>query len=232
MRSNHLSVVLFSLVALPLVACGGDDDGGGKVVIPDAKVFMDAPPPPPPCLLESSYPAFTLPSQGRATNDWIRVGTSGPLQGVTYFGITIILDDPGLTDVTFIVPKPGVGWDLDVPYAFVTDPNATQAEAISFAGENDAAGNPTRTLWPSNGTITFSEIGQNQGDNVTVTVSATNYREVDDDGNDVPNGCTTSFGGITMNLTQATTVALAPFLSKAKVDAREAAKAERVTVKR
>lgn len=43
MRSNYLSAVLFSLVALPLVACGGDDDGGG-VIVPDAKVFMDAAP--------------------------------------------------------------------------------------------------------------------------------------------------------------------------------------------
>ena len=44
MRSNYLSAVLFSFVALPLVACGGDDDGGGMVIVPDAKVFMDAAP--------------------------------------------------------------------------------------------------------------------------------------------------------------------------------------------
>lgn len=44
MRSNYLSAVLFSLVALPLIACGGDDDGGGGVIVPDAKVFMDAAP--------------------------------------------------------------------------------------------------------------------------------------------------------------------------------------------
>lgn len=44
MHSNYLSAVLCSLLALPLVACGGDDNGGGMVNVPDAKVFMDAAP--------------------------------------------------------------------------------------------------------------------------------------------------------------------------------------------
>lgn len=210
MRLNHLSVVLFSALSLPLIACGGDDDGGGGVVVPDAKVFMDAPPVQgPACLFPASIPAFTLPESGAPPSmSWIRKGTSGALNGVTYFGITIGLDADGKMEVDFLVPRPTDGFKTNTPYAFSTDPKAMGLPpALAIASDNiDAQGNPYRTLWASSGTLTFTAVGQTQGDAINATISTTNLREIDDNGADVAGGCMTSFAGITLNLQQSTTI--------------------------
>jgi hypothetical protein len=209
MRLIRSSVVLTTLLAVPLVACGGDD--GGKVIVPDAKVFMDAPPDTMlPCAVPMTLPGGSLGSDAmRQSANWIRKNMAGT---VTFFGVTIPLDQAQTNLVTLVAIKQGASWTTNQAITFDPDPNSSAGQAFAFIDENYNQTSMTsdRTYWASTGTITFTEIAQTAGAKITFNTAAANFREVDDNGADVAGGCTSMLGALTAYLTQMTAVAFQP----------------------
>lgn len=211
MRSNYLSAVMFSLLALPLVACGGDD-GGGTVIVPDAKVFMDAPPDnTAPCTAPATIPALRIGMEGMPISaNWI---VDDQQLGGVIFRIASYLPNDMENAMIIIIPRPEEGFD-PIEYPFDPDPNSTALSAFAFmqANINQQTMMAERILWASSGSMTFSQIGSAQGAAITGVISMTNFREVDPDANfaDVPGGCTSSLTSLNFYGTQMTGVGFAP----------------------
>ena len=199
---------ILPVALLSLVACGGDDKPTVTVKV-DAKVFQDAPPPPPCGVDAAGFGTLSLGSTAMpVTGDWIDLpadNMTGPYMGKTTFvlagnlpGSTMTLRDP----LIIIVPKGNAGF----PTGAVTldpDPNSTTPAAYGYIlGDFDTGTNEFVNLyWPSTGSITITAISEADGGAITGSVSAINFREVDDSG-DVAGGCTTKIGGLNFTLKQ------------------------------
>ena len=193
-----------SFLLATLVACGG---GGNSK--PDAKIFLDAP--------IDAVPACAIPSAPlngsvgqaamRASGNFILNPTMGQYMGRTIFAILIGLPSStaALEDsVEMIVAKPTTGgFPVNMALNFETNPMvmAPAARTVGFGDEDTGTMTVQNLYWPSSGTITFSEIAETNGSNITAVVSMTNYREIDENGADVPMGCTMAFGTLNLNLT-------------------------------
>lgn len=195
MRLNHFSAVIFTVATATLAACGGDD-GGTMVTIPDAKVFMDAPP-----VVECSAPANfgmgTLGSMGtpatRQTGDWIGADPFEAITGEVFTLVTGFTGDDANT-LIFQVPKPEGGAWAPGTFNFETDPQAmTVPPALSFVQANIVGNTVGRVLWPSAGSITFTQVGSTANSNIFGTVNMTSWVEIDvDTFMVVPGGCMSS----------------------------------------
>jgi hypothetical protein len=192
------------VAAAALVGCGGDDG----IRVPDAKVFKDA-------AIDAPHICTVMDSLGnlglgtdtmpRARQSFFKDMDTGTI----FFGIGLRLNMDATPDVIyFIVDKPAGGtWMTNVPYIIQTDPTAMTAEAVSFLdGDEDSNGNAVQFLWPQPGTpnpaITFTMIGTANGARVDATINMTTYKEIDDMGNLVAGGCTSTLTGLKMYMTQ------------------------------
>lgn len=205
MRLTRSSVILGSLLCLPLVACGGDDgDGGGGNNTPDAKVFMDAAPDmASACAIPANVPGATLGSDtDRSSMAWI--SKSG---NTTNFLMSIAIDSSGKNLLQISVDKPGDTWPT-TPLTFETTPSNT-AHVYAIIGENVVNMMPEKLYWVSSGSITFSEIGETMGAKITFSTTDSNFREINTMGADVPGGCTISVGALQVFLEQSTAVQVA-----------------------
>ncbi len=213
MHLTRCSVILGSILSLPLIACGGDDGGGGGGGgTPDAKVFMDAAPDTAAaCAVPASFAGGTLGSDAmRQSDDWIKKTTQNQ-QTITYFTVSIPVDMTQKNFLTLVAIK-GTDWTIGTPINFATSPTQQGASALAYIDENLnlSDGSSDRTLWASSGSITFTEIAQTAGSKITFSTTAANFREIDDQGADVPGGCTSMAGAVQVFLQQKTTVNLLP----------------------
>lgn len=203
------------LAVAALVGCGGDD---GHIKVPDAKVFKDS-------AIDAPHMCLSMASLGSGSVGTMAVpqpaGGTGmswfyknSMTGTIYFGIAIKMNNDATPDVVyFIVDEPSGGFVSGVPYSWITDPTSSATGAVSFLDTDvDASNNTTQELWPQNGTIQFSMIAKTAGANVFATVSATTYKEIDDNGALVAGGCTSMLGGMNLYLknTNAAPTRLAP----------------------
>jgi hypothetical protein len=202
MRTQLFVVLAGSLLA----ACGGGD-GSSQ---PDAKVYMDAAiDAPPVCAVV--LPSGTVPigtTAMRASGNWFQMPTSGPLMGKTVFFIGVGL--PGSTAASadvlaFQVIKPTGGFTTNTPINFEADPtmNTAPAAAYVMADYNSSTKTAAQLMWASSGSITLTAIGQANGNMISGSVAATNYREINQmTGADVAGGCTLHLDGVSFALTQ------------------------------
>ena len=198
MRLTQL-LAISMFVPFALVACG--DDGGTRPVIPvDARPPTPDSPPVQSCTIPSDLGGLGLGSAA--------MPVSGPIfqnipdLGGVVFVIRAALPDSGtgLTDlITILVPRPAAGF---VPGLYMFDFNA----AASWLDQNFVQGQGAQKILDAiNGSVTFSAISE--GNSAAGTVSATMYREVDDNGNEVPGGCMSSLMGMQFNLVQSNNLA-------------------------
>lgn len=197
-----------SILLLSAAACG--DDGGSTPMI-------DAPPadmaPADMMMAACGYPA-SIPSGSvgsmamRGSGDWVRT-----MNNVTSFGIRVDLEMPvgGVANsmlITYEKPAAG-GFVLNQALPFETDPNGVGTVGlVLFEKLNPTAGSAQRVYFPANGTITFTALGEMMGMPTTATVAMTNLREINQQtGADVAGGCTTTLMGLSLFLTESTTVA-------------------------
>lgn len=191
------SAIALALFSTSLIACGGDDGGGNNTPMPDAKVFMDAATDmAAACVIPATVPGGTLGSDAsRQSANWIRKNMSGQY----IFSLTIPLDMTMKNIVTFAVVRQGTSWTVNSPINF--DPNPTNQSAVAAAfmreGYDSMTGAATKYLWASSGSITFTEIAQTTGANITFSTTAANYREVNPmTGADVAGGCASMMGAV------------------------------------
>lgn len=218
---------LFVLSVGFLIGCGGGSD---KPKLPDAKVFMDAAiDAAPVCSVKcesnicdgmngspapgtSDFPALVLGSeQMRVSGNWFYSPTMGGLMGRTIFSVGGSVNDVGGTRdiIIFDVVKPQPG-NFPTNTAINFDPDPTAATPVAYAlffGDavvvNDQIQSIAQLYYASNGSTTLTAIGETDGQQITGTITATNFREVDQmSGADVPGGCTASLGGLNYFLTQ------------------------------
>jgi hypothetical protein len=132
----------------------------------------------------------------------------GQYMGRTIFAILIGLPsgNAALSDsVEIVVAKPAAGgFPANQALNFEVSPAvmAPTARSVAFGDEDEAAMTVANVYWPSSGTITFSAIAEANGSTITATVNGVKYREIDEQGADVPNGCTMEIGALTLNLKQ------------------------------
>jgi hypothetical protein len=201
--------ILFVPMALALVACG--DDGGSPAVdaapIDMAPMDMAAA-----CGYPASIPAGSVGTmQMRGAGDWVRT-----MNNVTTFGIRVDLEMPvgGVANamlLTYQKPAAG-GFVLNTALPFETNPMGTgEVGLILFEKLNASAGTALKTYFPASGSITFTALAETMGMPTTATVAMTNLREINaSTGADVPSGCTTMLAGLSLYLTESTTVAHTP----------------------
>jgi hypothetical protein len=201
---------LFVLLAGSLLAaCGGDDNG---TTMPDAKVYKDAAiDSPPACAVMGPLGMLGFGSSTmRASGDFFQMPTSGPLMGKTIFFIGAGL--PGSTatsaDVlafSIVKSTTGSGFVTGTAENFSTDPTMQTAtyQASVYGDYNSQTKSAAQILWASSGSITLSKIGETDGSQIDGTVSATNYRQIDQmTGADTPGGCTLALAGMSFALVQ------------------------------
>lgn len=190
-----------------LVACGGED----APATPDAKVYMDAPPDmTPACTVMSDLGSVAYGTmQMRRAGDFISTLTSGPLTGRTVFAIGIGL--PGGSDTAvdvlfFQVLKPMTDdFTTGSAISFETNPAASTFNAVAYvAGDyNPQAKTIAQLLYAGSGAITLENIGESDGSQITGSVNATSYREINQmTGADIAGGCTANLTGFSFALTQ------------------------------
>jgi hypothetical protein len=189
---------LLPVAFMSLVACGGDDGGGVHLVdakVADAKVFMDAKA----CLTPATIGNGSVGTAAMPATGQFFVK---PMTGEVEYLVKIGLNSDALKDFLYLaVPKPTGGtWATNTPYMFETDATATGTPAaIAFIdADAPAMGDGLMTLWPENGSITFTMLGTNNGDKVNATVSMTSFKEIDADGNQVVGGCATALAGLSI----------------------------------
>lgn len=211
-----------SILLAALVGCGG---GGGGNNRPDAKIFLDAPiDAPAACAVMNSLGGLTLAgpddAQGNPTPvaaDWIDNPTDGPFAGRTVLSIggRLPSSTAALLDVLIVdYVKPMAGnFVTNNPVNFDPNPNNVYEAASYVFGDADPNSNPlvvANFYYASNGSITLTQVGEAEGSLINGSVAATMYRDVDDQGADIPGGCTTSLDGLTFVLSQMTAQALQP----------------------
>ena len=192
------------LLAVATVGCG--DDGGMVMKMPDAKVFMDAAiDAPPACLVPATIPAGSLGNSMMPRNGHFINKT---MQGQVFFGLGLYLDQSMKTAITIIVPRPAAGFQTNTAYAFDPNPTSMTPTALAYVEDGlDAQGNAQHTLWASNGSVTFTAIGQTAGATINGSSTTAMFREVDGmTGADIAGGCTTTDMGLSWFLTQDTAV--------------------------
>jgi cysteine-rich repeat protein len=156
-------------------------------------------------------------AQMRTPNDWFDTPATGPNMGRKYLVIVARLppdlSTPGSTGEDALVIELGAvggafiintakNFDTSVGAAAGTAPYDARASII---GDFVIAGgqlNFEKFYGARSGAITITEIGENNGNAIDGSVNATNFAEVDDQGNVVAAGCTTSMDGLTFALTQ------------------------------
>ena len=77
-------------------------------------------------------------------------------------------------------------------------------EAAAFVlGDFDTASNNVEHFyWAQSGAITLTAVSENDAGAIDGSVNATNFADVDEQGNVIASGCTTSMGGLQFALTQ------------------------------
>lgn len=201
----HMSrlFVMSCLLGSALVACGDDGGGGGGMV--DAPKQIDAAidsPPAVTCTYPASLPAgmvgtMAMPASGNfiVKDNMNRV----------FFGLSIYITQDMKNDITLIVPRPTAGF---APGTFNFDPNPMSTMPVALAyGEQGINGMTSeKTLYATSGSITFTAIGQTANSPIRGSISMTQLKEVDAQGNFVTGGCMSTIAGLSFFLTQMTTV--------------------------
>lgn len=205
-----------SILLAALVGCGG---GGGGNNRPDAKIFLDAPiDAPATCSVMNDLGGLSLGSMAMpVSNNWFETPMSGPFMNRTVLSIggRLPSSTAALLDVLIVdYVKPVAGnFTTNNPVNFDPNPNSVYEAASYVFGDADPNSNPLQVAnfyYASNGSITLTQVGEAEGSPINGTVAATNYRDVDDQGADVPNGCTTALMGLSFNLVQMTPMMLQP----------------------
>jgi hypothetical protein len=200
-----------SLVAVAaLVGCGGDD---GSIKVPDAKVYKDAAiDAAPMCAVDMSIGAISLGGTTPAEGDWFYTPEMGVNSGKKEFYFGAKLDavettgksPAGYGDYLIIQVVKGTAFTLNVPYAFEPDASSTilNSYAIILGDLNDGQTELTNFMWAGDGSITFTAIGENDGDLINATVASTTYKDLDENDQVIPGGCSTNIASVTMKLKQ------------------------------
>lgn len=190
------------LACLALSACGDD---GGKTHLADAAIDspkqMDAPAAI--CTIPATIPAGSVGTMAApASGNFVVKSTMGSMP--VFFGLRIYTTMDMKNDVSFIVPRPANGF---APGTFAFDTTgAAMPVALAYMGGNYTGTMAQKELDATNGSITFTSIGQTAGASIKGTVSSTIFKEVDANGNQVAGGCTSTVAGLSFFLTQMTTV--------------------------
>lgn len=193
-----------SLAVSALVGCGG---GGGGSKGPDSKIFLDAPvDQQAACAVMASLGGLNLVST--MPDDWIDTNRGGSLAGRTVLTIggrlpssTAALIDALIVD--YVKPTAG-GFTLNTAVNF--DPNPAAAPYVAAAyvfGDLDPNVTPNTVqnfYYASTGSITLTSVGETSGAAIKGSVSATNFREIDDNNADVPGGCTTALTALNFDV--------------------------------
>jgi len=199
------------LLALPVLflAVGCGSDGTKKPQLLDAKVFLDAGvDAAPTCAVPNTFGALTLSNGGAPVeSDWFFVPTMGADAGKTVLSIGAGL--PGSTAtvrdiivVNYVKPLTGFALNTAVPF----DPSPTSATSVAYAyilGDYDTGTKmEAMDYFGSTGSITLTAVGESDGSAITGSFAASTYREIDENGADVANGCTSSLGKLDFLLKQ------------------------------
>lgn len=201
----------FLLVFLCLAAGCGDD--GGSPAIDAAPMDMGSMDMGAACSLPASIPNGAVGMMNmRAAGDFVRTNN-----GMTSFGLRIDLENAvgGAANALLITyEKPQTGFVLNQALPFETSPTGSgPVNLVLFEKLNPQAQTFTRLLAPSNGSVTFTALGEAMGTPTTATITATNFREVNSmTGADVPGGCTSTLEGLSLFLTESAAVNIHPTL--------------------
>ncbi len=201
---NRLLPVLF----VPAIACGG---GGSPMPVPLDTQPVDSPP-----IVETLCPETGLGGaigddtthagpgcgQGGATPcDWYSPETMGANTGSNKLQFAAGLPDGSGSDI--LIVQAIAPFTPNVAVNFITDAaSAASYKAASFMLNNTASGTAERLLFASSGSITLTQTNEAMGGLTKGSVTATNYREVDDAGLEVAGGCTSTVTGLTFVLEQ------------------------------
>jgi hypothetical protein len=155
------------------------------------------------CAVVSDLGLLSLMGTSTSPGDFIDTDRTGPLAGRTILSIGGYLPGEGPPDiliVDYVKPLPG-GFQLDVPITFDPDPHASPYIAASYIlGDIDVTTVTVgRIYYADSGSVMVSEVGETSGARIRGTVSQTTYREIDDQGADVLNGCAAWIGGLTFD---------------------------------
>ena len=197
---------ILPLALMSVVACGGDDPKP-MITTPDAKVFMDAPAPPPCSVDKAGFGTLGLGTMAAPLeSDWFEMPTMGPYMGKTVFALGGGLPGSTMTvrdTLIILLPKGTGGFPMTAQMLDTTgNPTATTPAYGYILGDYDTGTMDFVNLyWPSSGSITVTAIAEPDGSAITGSVTAIDFREIDDSG-DVANGCTTKIGGLNFNLKQ------------------------------
>jgi hypothetical protein len=177
----------------------GDGDGGGDGDDAGSDASVDAPRN---CLLtQSTIGALSLGQASMpAAGNWFVIN-----QGEKSFRIAAAFEQGPPQDALVIdVVRPAAGFATNQAYVFETNPNAATYVAMSYLlADVDQQSMAAMTYWASSGSVTFTAIGENANQNITGSVTAVNYREINPQtAQDVPGGCTASIAGVMLYLLQ------------------------------
>ncbi|HEY5948291.1 MAG TPA: hypothetical protein VIV40_22495 [Kofleriaceae bacterium] len=160
------------------------------------------------CYTAADLSSLTLgQSTSPAVMDWFYTPTSGPNSGKKTFRLAGKLNNDTLSDaITIEVVRPTAGFAVNQAYPFTTDPDPNHAysAASSLLGDIDTTnGVYLQYLSATNGSITFTAIGEVSNSNITGSVTMVDYLEVNETTNTfVTGGCATKLGGMMFYLRQ------------------------------
>jgi hypothetical protein len=155
------------------------------------------------CSVVSDIGLLSLMGPSSSPRDFIDTDRTGALSGRTVLSIGGYMPGEGPPDiliVDYVKPLSG-GFQLDVPIAFDPDPLSRPYIAASYIlGDVDVTTVTVgRIYYADSGSVMVSEVGEISGARIRGAVSQTTYREIDDQGADVLNGCAAWIGGLSFD---------------------------------
>jgi hypothetical protein len=177
---------------------GGNGDGMTADAMPDAQHI---------CYVPAMIQMLSLGSMAQpAMSQWFQVPTTGPNAGKTTFTLGGQLGQQApITVIGVEVAKSG-NFQTNQAYPFSTnaDPNVAFTARAYLYGDYDMSSSTSKQyLYASNGSITFTAIGETAGSMITGSMSLTDFREVNETtGAVIAGGCTTQLAGMVFYLTE------------------------------
>jgi hypothetical protein len=142
-----------------------------------------------------------------AIGEFFDTPVMGPNQGKKMFFLGGVFGGASpVNGMGIEVVKPATGFATNQAYPFqmTWNPTVAYTTAAYLLGDYDqATGKAKQMLVASNGSITFTAIGETSGAAIRGSVSMTSFREVDQKTYlDLPGGCTSQFTSLTFELKQ------------------------------